>query len=343
MRRRWLLAMVAVAFPFRADADPAPSVLVQTAPATQGSIPDTVVAYGTVGPSVDGGLTLSLQQDGRVIGIAVTPGELVHRGDHLIEFGPSAAAASTYQQAVSAVALARTERAHTAQLLAQQLATRDQLAQADKAQADAQAALDALRREGAGQAVQSLLAPFDGIVASIPVAQGDRVAPGTALITLTRLDGLVVTVGVEPAVRLRLQPGQPTQLDRLQPGSGPQTLQTKLARVDAVLNPKTRLLDADVVLPPGAAVSGEAFRATIEVGQIRGWAVKRDAVLVDGKGAYLFQVENDKAVRVDVMLSGSTAATDVVQGPLDPSRPVVVQGAAQLDDGAAVRVDPQRS
>ena len=214
MRHIWL-ALVALSLSLPARADEAASVLVKTEMPQRGSLPDVLVAYGTAAPALDGGMTLSLPQEGRVLGIAVTPGEEVHKGDRLITFGASAAASSTYQQAVSALALARTQRTHAAQLLGQQLATRDQLAQADKALSDAQSALDALRREGAGQATQDLTAPFDGIVAAVPVAVGDRLQPSTPLLTLTRLDGLVVTVGIEPAVRTRVAPGQPVQLQPL--------------------------------------------------------------------------------------------------------------------------------
>lgn len=108
-----------------------PSVLVQTAPPQQGALPDLVAAYGTAVPALSGGLTLSLPQDGRVLSLAVTPGEQVKAGETLIEFGASATTSSAYQQATTALTLARTQRAHTTQLLGQQLATRDQLAQAD--------------------------------------------------------------------------------------------------------------------------------------------------------------------------------------------------------------------
>ena len=155
MRRAWLL-LVALSLSLPARADEPASVLVKTEMPKRGSLPDVLVAYGTAGPALNGGMTLSLPQEGRVLGISVTPGEQVHQGDRLITFGASAAASSTYQQAVSALTLARTQRAHTAQLLGQQLATRDQLAQADKALSDAQSALDALRREGAGPATQDL-------------------------------------------------------------------------------------------------------------------------------------------------------------------------------------------
>lgn len=334
MRRGLFIVVLLLAGAARAD-DTA-SVLVKTTLPHRGQVPDVLVAYGTAAPALDGGMTLSLPQEGRVLGIAVTPGEQVRKGDRLIAFGASAAVSSTYQQAVSALTLARTERTHIAQLLAQQLATRDQLAQAEKALADAQSALDALRREGAGQAKQDLVAPFDGIVASIPVTVGDRTQPNAPLLTLTRLDGLVVTVGIEPAERTRVAAGQQVQL---QPLAGGADLTGHVIRVDGVLNAKTRMVDADIAVPVGAVLSGEAFRAAITVGAFTGWLVPHAAVLIDATGAYVFQIDAGKAVRVGLAVTGQAGGTDVVTGSLDPARKLVVDGNYQLDNGAAVRED----
>jgi RND family efflux transporter MFP subunit len=319
-----------------AYAEDATSVAVQTEAPRSGAVPDVITAYGSAAPALDGSMTLSLQQDGRVLAIAVTPGETVRAGQRLLDFGASPAAISTYQQAVTALAVAKSQRAHVAQLLAQQLATRDQLAQADKAVADAQAALDALQREGADRPTQALTAPFDGIVATIPVAQGDRVQPGATLLTLTRLDGLVVTVGIDPGNRDRVRPGQHAHLVPL--GAGRQ-LDGHILRVDGVLNPKTRLIDADVSVPPGAVISGAAFRADITVGQLTGWIVPHDAVLTDDKGAYVFQIAGNTASRVDVSVAGTAGNDDVVDGKLDPQQPLVVQGNYQLSDRAKVRAN----
>ena len=332
MRRDLFIVLLLLAG--AAQADDTPSVLVKTTLPHRGQVPDVLVAYGTAAPALDGGMTLSLPQEGRVLGIAVTPGEQVRKGDRLIAFGASAAVSSSYQQAVSALTLARTQRTHTAQLLAQQLATRDQLAQAEKALADAQSSLDALRREGAGQAKQDLAAPFDGIVASIPVAAGDRTQPNAPLLTLTRLDGLVVTVGIEPADRARVAAGQTVQL---QPLAGGADLAGHVIRIDGVLNVKTRMVDADIAVPVGAALSGEAFRAAITIGAFTGWLVPHTAVLTDATGAYVFQVDAGKAVRVDVVVTGKAGDTDVLTGTLDPARKLVVDGNYQLDNGAAVR------
>jgi membrane fusion protein (multidrug efflux system) len=280
-----------------------------------------------------------VQRDGRVQAIAVTPGAIVHAGDRLLDFVASPAAVAAWQQAGNALAAARAQRGHVAQLLTQQLATRDQLAQADKAAADAQAALDALQREGADQPTQTLTAPFDGIVMTVPVVQGDRVQPGAALATLTRSDGLVVTVGIEPGSRGQVHPGQAVHLLPLDDGA---PLDGHVLRVAGMLNPKTRLVDADVSVTSGAVISGAAFRADITVGQLQGWVVPHDAVLTDGKGTYVFQVAAGMASRVDVTVAGAAGDNDVVDGKLDSRNPLVVQGNYQLTDHAPVRMGDAR-
>ena len=336
MPRLGALALLAGLIALPASADEPQSVAVKTEQPRQGVVPDVLVAYGSARPALGGGMTLSFQQDGRVLAIAVTPGEAVHEGDKLLDFGASASAISTYQQAVHSLTAARQQRNQAAQLLKQQLATRDQLAQADKAVADAQAAVDALRREGADLASRTLTAPFDGIVATIPVAPGDRVQPGATLMTITRLDGLVVTVGIDPAERLRVRPGEPVHLTPMSVG-GP--LDGRIVRIDGTLNPRTRMLDADVGVAPGAVISGTAYRADITVGQFKGWIVPHDAMLSDAKGEYLFQVNGSTASRVDVKLVGTAGNDDIVQGSLDPQRPIVVQGNYQLSNNMAVRMN----
>jgi membrane fusion protein, multidrug efflux system len=331
----WLIPCLFAAPGPVAYAEDTASVAVQTQPPHAGAVPDVITAYGSAAPALDGGMTLSLQQEGRVLRIAVAPGEMVHTGQALLDFGASAAAVATYQQAVNAREVARTQRTHVAQLLAQQLATRDQLGQADKALSDAQAALEALQREGADRPTQTLTAPFDGVVATIPVAPGNRVPAGTPLLTLTRLDGLVVTVGIEPDARNRVRPGQKVHLVPL--GTGAQ-LDGQVLRVDGVLNPKTRLIDADVSVPAGAVISGATFRADITVGQLQGWIVPHDAVINDDTGAYVFQVVGNTASRVAVTVAGTAGNDDVVDGKLDPQRPLVVQGNYQLSDHTTVRV-----
>jgi membrane fusion protein, multidrug efflux system len=334
-----ILAAALLSFSIAAAADEAPdasgSVLVQTQAPRRGSLPDAVVAYGSAVPALNGAMTLSVQAEGRVARILATPGEAVRAGQALLEFHLSAAATSIYEQAQSALKLAQQEQARTARLLAQQLATRDQQAQADKAVSDAQAALTALEQEHGGAPQQLIAAPFDGVVDAIPVTQGERVAPGAPLATVTRSGGLVVTVGVEPAQRGRLKLGQAVRLEPL--AADEPALDGKVVRIDRVLNPRTRLIDVDVAAG-GELLEGQAYRASIITGALQGWLVPRDAVLADEQGEALYQVAGGKARRVAVRRLGGDEQSSVVDGPLDPQQPLVTAGNYQLSDGAAVRL-----
>jgi len=325
-----LLAVSAVAAPALADG----TALVRTETPRRGSAPRTFTAYGSAAASSLAARSLTLPQTGQVVSVLVTQSQAVRKGQALLSFATAPSAVSSYRQAQTAVTLARAQQQHAVQLLAQQLGTKDQLAVADKAVADAQAQLSALAREGAGRASVTLTAPFDGVIATVPVAPGDRPAAGAALVTLNRSSGVQVSLGLEPGWRSQVKVGQAVRMEPL--GGGP-AIDGHVIRVDAVLNPRSRLLDVDVAVPAGQAISGEAFRARVAVGVLQGWLLPHEAVRVEDGKAFVFQVAGGKAHRVDVEVAQAGRDVDVAQGPLDPARPLVTVGAYQLDDGDAVR------
>ncbi len=338
--------------PFPAEAQggapgtPEPSVLVTTETPRQGSLPRTLTAYGTVQAAPGGSQALSLLRAGQVTLVRVAVGQRVHRGEALLTVSADQAALSTYRQAVTALSVAQGERGRMAQMLAQHLATRDQLAQADKAVTDAQANLDTLAKAGGGSAEQTLSAPFDGVVSNLSVASGARIAPQAPLVTLDRSSRLVASVGVEPGQRGLLAPGQAAQVESLDGGGA---LPGSVLSVGAMLDPVSRLVPV-LVDPPGdgskrdpqadpiaGLLPGGAVRVVVQVGEYRGWLLPRGAVLTDGKGAYVFQVDGGKAARLDVQVAGAVGNTTVVTGAIDPGRPVVTSGNYQLHGGEAVR------
>ncbi|TLU71107.1 efflux RND transporter periplasmic adaptor subunit [Lichenicoccus roseus] len=314
-------------------AEPAPSVLVTTIKPVSGTLPDRIEAYGMAVPANNATQTLSLLQEGRVRQILRAPGEAVQRGAPILEWEASALARQGWEQARTQLALALQERAHAALLLERHLGTRDQLDQATKALADAQASVDALRREGADRLIRTVTAPFDGTVVAVPVAAGDRVAAGATLATLARNDGIVVTVGVDPDRLADLHPGQAAIVQALRGGPA---RPASVLRVDAALNPRSRLVDVDLAATAGQVLPGSDMRAEITVGTLSGWLVPHAAVLEDGGGAYLFQADAGKAVLVKVAVLALDGDTDLVTGPIVASQPIVRTGASQLDNGDAL-------
>lgn len=332
-----------------------PSVLVTTETPRQGALPRTLTAYGVVKAAPDSSEALSLLRAGQVTRVMAAVGQRVHQDQPLLVITADPAALATYRQAVAALTLARGERARLTQMLEQQLATRDQLAVADKATADAQGNLDLLKRGGGASAAQTLTAPFEGVVSALFVVPGARIAAQAPLVTVDRSSRLVASIGIEPGQRGLVAQGQPAQVEPLD-GGGPK--QGSVLSVGAMLDPVSRLLPVLVdAMPKGAEanaataatdVSGVAdtalllggpVRVVVQVGEFRGWLLPRGAVAIDSKGAYVFQVRDGKAARVNLQVTGTVGDTTVAAGPLDPKRPIVVTGNAQLQDGAAVRFD----
>ena len=346
MRR--LLIILFILVPLAGLAQPAPaakpSVLIQTQAARQGSIPRMLTAYGSVQPSPNGGSeALSLLRAGRVTRVTAVLGQTVRRGQSLVTVTADPAALAAYRQATSAMTLATGEHTRISQMLSQHLATRDQLAQAEKAVADAQSTLDALNRAGGGTAEQTITAPFDGVVSALLAAPGARVAAGAPLVTLARSDRYVAAVGVEPGQRGLLAPNQAVQVQPLDGGS---SVPGSVLAVGGMLDPQSRLVPVMVSLTSGGGqpdasgtlLPGGPVRAVVTVGEMRGWLVPRNAVMTDTAGTYLFQVNGTTAARVAVRVVGTSGDTTVVEGPIDASRAVVTSGNTQLQDGGLVRM-----
>jgi membrane fusion protein, multidrug efflux system len=128
---------------------------------------------------------LSAPRDGSVGRFHVQAGDQVKKGARLLDFETDSKLVTAYQQAAAILRLAQSTSARTAQLYAQQLATRQDLDNADRVLRDAQMIQSLYEFKGGAKPSETLFAPFDGVVADIPVALGDRLGAGAPLLTLT--------------------------------------------------------------------------------------------------------------------------------------------------------------
>lgn len=312
-----------------------PSVLVRLTALHKGSLPHLLTAYGKVEPDPAARRTVTAPVAAVVGRISVRPGEAVDKDAALISLGPSPATAAAYVQAQSALRTADALAQRTATMLGQHLATRTQLADAQKAQADARATLAALTAEGAG-APQILRAPFGAIVTAITTSPGAIVAPGAALISLVRPDALVLRVGVMPDQARAIKPGDTATITPL---SAKDPVQGTVVLRSALVDPTTGLVPVTLSLPPGSFLAGEMAEADIVTGRARGYVVPHAAILVDRRGApYVVQAVHQTARLVPVQVLDGNGARNVITGPLDPSAPLVLAGNYQLKDGMKVRL-----
>ncbi len=320
------------------NAQAAPSVLVTTAPVKTGSIDQTVSAYGAVEPAPGASTTLSLPLPGTVETIEVSPGATVRKGQVIAVISADPATVAAYTRAKSALRTTLGRRDQVKDLLRGRLATLQQLDQANQAVVNARSALDALKREGAGQASRPIPAPFDGVVTAVPAAQGTRLAAAAPLAMLARTTGLIASVGLDPSALANVHAGDKAIITHT---TGDPGTQGKVLRLGGVANPNSGLVEASIGLPPskhsGNYLIGEVVSAEIVTGAAHGVIVPRDAALPEGNHAVLYQVANGHARAVKVRVLASGHGKSIVDGPIDPHLPIVIAGNYQLKPGIAVR------
>jgi membrane fusion protein, multidrug efflux system len=317
-----------------------PSVAVELTTLHKGSLPRIVTAYGMVGTDPAARQAVQAPLAAVVDRVYVKLGEAVAARAPLLRLGPSPATASAYAQAIAALRATAEEVARTEALLAQHLATRQQLVAAEKAAADARAALAALRAEGAGSP-QVLRAPFAAIVTTVSASPGAIVAQGAPLLELARPTQMVLHGGAMPGQAITISTGDSatiTPLGERRNAAG------KVVLVGSVVDAKTGLVPVDVSLPAGQFFAGEMAQAGIVIGKASGFVVPHEAVLVNDEGApYVVQAVGGRARRVPVRIVLSAGARDVVTGPLDAAAPLVLAGNYQLTNGMRIRLDPRGS
>ena len=318
------------------SSEPVVSALVRVAKIERRPLATTSTVFGEVSSGkVE---AVSFARAGQVSSLLVVPGQHVARGAPLAILVSDANAQMAYEQAVSSVNLAQNDLRRQERLLQLQLATASQVDTANKALADAQSGLKAQRQIGGGDTTSTITAPFNGVVTAISVAQGDRIQPGAAILQLGRADKLRILLGIEPEDRRSIRVGMSVTLSFVRrPG---ETVHGSITEIDALVDPKTQLINAIVVVPTAGnevLVPGMRVRAEIALKQQVAWIVPRDAVLSDEKGSYIFQVDQNVAHRVNVKSVIEQADLVGVDGPVNPAQALVIFGNYELKDGMKVR------
>lgn len=311
------------------------SVLVTLTPLKEGSLPHVIVAYGTVEPSAAGHKMIMAPVSAVVAEIDVRLGQEVPAGAPLIRLTPSPATAASYSQAKSALSVAGRLVTSTRKLVASHLATAQQLADAEKSESDARSQLQALDAEGAG-GLHVIRAPFPAIVTTLSTTSGAIVAEGAALLDLAAPQSLVLNVGVVPAQAADIRADDAVAVQLI--GSS-RSVPTKVSLRGAVAEADTGLVPVEIALPPGRFLPGEMAQAAITTGEMRGYVVPHEAVLVNDSGQpYVVQAINGLAHKVLVRVLDAHDDQDVIAGALDSRAPLVLTGNYQLDDGMKVRL-----
>ena len=332
----FLLLILSPTLAFADEAAPGEaSALVQLTKLQSGSLPQVITAYGTVQAGASARQIVMAPLSAVVSAVYVREGEEVGKNAPLIRLDPSPKTAASFAQAQSAVRVAKDLVQRTRKMVRQHLATEQQLVDAERSESDARSNLQALQAQGAGAAT-TVRARAPSIVTALSTSPDAIVAEGSVLLELVQPAGLVLRVGVIPAQAVAITPENKVGIKPLGTGA---SFAGKVLLRGSVVDKNTGLVPVEIALPPKKLLPGQMAEADITTGDVHGYIVPHDAVLVNGQGdTYVVQAVDKLARKVPVKILASDGNRDVIAGQLIGSAPIVLTGNYQLEDGMKIRV-----
>ena len=317
-----------------ASAQDAVTASVEVAKPSLGQMPRIAVAYGDIVAGPASQQAVGFGMDGRVVSLVTVAGDTVRRGQELGVFQFSASSVAAYGQARSAVDVAAGSLARLERLRDDHLATDEQLAQARKAYADAQASLTVYPRQTMRSGSVPIVSPIDGKVVALSASVGQPVAANTPVLIVAPEGDQVLLGGVEPELAAQIRPGMSVDMT---PVAGGAVVPATVLRAGGAIDGTTHLVPVQI-RPDRPLLLGSAWRADIALTQVKGWIVPADAVVEEGAQRWLYQVREGRAYRVSVQVLLERDGTAVLQGDVAPDRLMVVKGGTQLSEGMNVAV-----
>ncbi|TFY99742.1 efflux RND transporter periplasmic adaptor subunit [Ramlibacter rhizophilus] len=185
---------------------------------------------------------------------------------------------------------------------------------------------------------RTLRAPFSGVVGLTDVEPGDRVAIDTPITTLDDRSTVLVGFEVPEAHAARLGQGQPLSVEH--PAWPGRRFEGRITQIDSRVDERTRnlRLRAAVANPQDLLRPGMSLQVRLALpGQPRP-AVPELALQYGREGAHVWTVREGRAEQVPVRSLGREQGRVLVDGPLQPGQPVIVEGVQRLRPGRAVQV-----
>lgn len=316
---------------------PEPRLRVRLAPVEHGPWTRSVRVSGTI--SAKSEAELAFKVGGVVTSVAVDEGARVHKGQVLATLDDTEYLAAQVQSR-QGVLKAERDLARVRTLLesgavgvvdVQNAQTATELARAQTSAAEFN-----LRHA-------QLVAPDDGIVDRRSIEVGEIVAPGRPAFQLRGASrGVVVRCALTDRDALALKLGDPARVTL--DARPEEVLPARFSRLATAASPATGMFEVELRLgEPDAAQLPSGLTAKVEFDRREpAGALVPVGALVDGDGdsAAVFVVEGDRAKRVPVRVGRLWSDRASIVSGLAQATAVVELGAAQLEDGSSVQVEP---
>jgi membrane fusion protein (multidrug efflux system) len=281
--------------------------------------------------------TITSETQGRIIQDNVVLGQVVSQDTVLVAVDSEIAQISL-NQAESQYANARLDYQS-----AQTLFNSGSISRADlnRSQASLNGALAAYQRALKAFEDTRIRAPFAGYISQKDpgIGEGNYLSPGRPVARVVDLSTLKMILSVGESDVSFLEPGYPAQV--VVP-SIKKTFQGSVTEVAAGSDPSTGSFQFNVEFanPETNGIrSGLSARAIIQVnGQKQQLILPSFAQIGRGEGAFVYRLEDGRAVKTPIRVLSKRANRMVVESDLGPGDVVITSGLTSLGDGRRVEV-----
>jgi membrane fusion protein, multidrug efflux system len=324
----WLLAGCGTEAPVAGPAGAGPeSVAVVTAPVVEKPLAVEVEALGTA--RANEAIEITAKAANTVISVRFEEGQLVRRGDLLIELD-GAQARADLAAAEAALAESKSAYARSRDLFAQAALSQAQLEQIEARVAASRARLsDTLIR-----------APFDGRMGLRRVSVGALVNPGAVITTLDDTSTMKVDFDV-PEVFLAVLKAGLTVVAQSAAYAG-ESFSGEVESVDSRVDPVTRTskVRARLPNPEGRLRPGMFLTVRVSREPLPGLVVPEQALVPERGKVYVFVLADGRIARREVTIGRRVPGeVEITQGVAAGER-VVIEGTQKVRDGSAARESP---
>jgi membrane fusion protein, multidrug efflux system len=331
------------------------SVPITTAPVTSGPIGIYINALGTVTPVYTA--TITSRVDGQIVSVNYVEGQMVRKGDLLIQIDPR-----PYQAALTQ---AEGTLAHDEALLSEARIDLDRYQLAFNRNAIAKQQLDdqtqtVKQYEGSVKNDQgtvasattnldyaTIRAPIDGRVGLRLVDPGNIVTAGstTALVVIAQLQPITVIFSVAedylPQIQKQLRQGNKMSVDAFDRNQQTKLASGKLLTLDNQIDTSTGTVklkaifaNTDTALFPNQFVNARLLVDT----QLNATLVPTAAIQRNAQGAFVYLVKSNQTAAIQTVTIGTAdGGTTAVQG-VNAGDVIAITGFDKLQDGVKVSV-----
>lgn len=324
--------------------------LITTTPAIAGSISRSLEYIGTLSYSEKS--ALATESSGVIDEIFVNEGERVKKNQPLARLNSDILedeiTAKEAQLSIAKVALQRAQKnfaRYESLLKTQSIAYKeyeDSMFELQGQKANAKSITAELSRLKTELGKKTIKAPYECIILQKNLRRGEWVGAGASVFSIARQNPLEANIWVPFSALKEIKAGQKVSVS-----AANKEYSAKISAIIPLGDTRARTFPVKLAVedPNSELLEGVEIRVRLQGTQTNSLLVPREAIMPSFNGNYVFVVENDKAVRVNIKILGyegtlaAVEATDLeADSPLKPNAKIISSGNERIKNGEKVKI-----